>query len=315
MKKLPPSKLFDSQWPIIEAVMNMASDKKLALAVSEAGGFPSLFTGPVHVSSSIDFDPMYFELDDFIRANGSANVVVPLSVSWLLEKNFLKIIKDFKISHWEILPREKGIHRCSSEVLMDNLIYHGIKFLQQHSCVMGRLFGPVKNHPRLDVLDAVTIKGSNSAGGGTGIYTVQETFDQQINYSKNVIPYGGIGTPQQVKEYIQKGAPAVGIGTLFALCAESPLSHDVKLQMINKSSSDIVSIKGNADGTLQQNAILLDSTIVTDGSDNKGNHTNELVAGIHGNGTQGLIFAGHGLDFVTKIQTVRETIEYLTSEL
>ena len=311
-------KLFNSKWPIVEAIMNQASTKKLALAISEAGGFPSLCAAPVGTASSIDFDPMYFELCDFIKANGSANVVVPLSVEWLSQKNFLKIVKDFKISHWEIFPRDTNTNtqRCLSEVLMDNLIYHGVKFLQRYSCVMGRLFNPVKNHPRLSILDAVTIKGSDGGGAtGIGIHTVQETFNQQINYSKNVIPYGGIGSPHQVKNYLQQGAPAVGVGTLFAMCVESPLTHDVKLQMLNKSSTDIINIKGSTNGSLRQNAILLNSNIKTDGTDNKGNHTDDLTAGIHGNGTQGLIFAGHGIDYVTKIRTVRETIEYLTSEL
>ena len=85
--------------------------------------------------------------------------------------------------------------------------------------------------------------------------------------------------------------------------------------MLNKSSTDIINIKDSTNGSVRQNAILLNSNIKTDGTDNKGNHTDDLIAGIHGNGTQGLIFAGHGIDYVTKIRTVRETIEYLTSEL
>ena len=318
-------KLFNSKWPVIEAAMNMASDKNLALAVSEAGGFPSLSTIPAFTHlprfpnsslplKKIDFDPMYFEITDFIKSNGSANVIVPMSAAWLLEKSFLKLVKDVKISHWEIFPRWQDDQVCSTDLIMDNLIYQGVKYIKQYSKVLGRILSPVIDHPRIDIFDGVEVKGSDSAGG-RGFKSCQEIFDQQIHHSKIVIPYGGIGTPQQVKEYIQKGAPAVGVGTLFALCKESPLNYEVKMQMITQGISNVTVIKGGADSNLEQNAILLDSNIKTDGSDNKGNHHEDLLTGIYGDGAHGLVFAGHGIKHVTSIRTVRETMEYLTSEL
>ena len=318
-------KLFNSKWPVIEAAMNMASNKKLALAVSEAGGFPSLSTSPAYThlpripnsalpTKNIDFDPMYFEITDFIKSNGSANVIVPMMAAWLLEKDFLTLVKDVKISHWEIFPRWQGDQICSSELIMDDMIYQGVKFIKRYSNVLGRILTTVTNHPRIDIFDGVEVKGSDSAGG-MGFKSCQETFDQQLKYSKTVIPYGGIGTPQQVKEYIQKGATAVGVGTLFALCKESPLNHDVKMQMINQGINNVTVIKGGENTNLKQNAILLDSNIKTDGSDNKENHTNDLLTGMYGDGNHGLVFAGHGIKHVTSIRTVRETMEYLTSEL
>ena len=319
------SKLFNSKWPIVEAAMNMASNKNLALAVSEAGGFPSLATIPAftHVprlpnsslpSKAIDFDPMYFEITDFIKSNGSADVIVPMSAAWLLDTSFLKLVKDVKISHWEIFPRWQDDQICSSELIMDDLIYQGVKYVKKYSKVLGRILAPVIDHPRIDIFDGIEVKGSDSAGG-RGFKSCQETFDQQIKHSKIVIPYGGIGTPRQVKEYIQKGAPAVGVGTLFALCEESPLNFDVKMEMINQGISNITVVKGGENTNLEQNAILLNSNIKTDGSDNKGNHTDDLLTGMYGDGNHGLVFAGHGIKHVTAIRTVRETMEYLTSEL
>ena len=310
-------KFFNSKWPIVEAAMNTASNKQLALAVSEAGGFPSLWTMPAYTDSScmkLDFDPMFSALTDFIKSNGSANVIVPISVGLVLEKNFLKIAKDLKISHWEIVARHKNHRVCSSEFLNDDRLYKGINYLQRYSKVIGRLLCPVANNPRLNIYDAVEIKGSDSAGG-LGYQTVEQSFDEQIKYSNTVIPYGGVGTPDQVKQYIQKGAPAVGVGTLFAVCVESPLSTETKIEMISKSSKDISVVKGDPDGKLELNAIVLDQSIKTDGSENRGNHTDELHAGIYGNGKQGLIFAGHGIDHVDRIRTVKETMEYLTSKL
>lgn len=318
-------KLFDSKWPIVEAAMNNASDKTLALAVSQAGGFPSLCTYPKYTikprnpnsplpHKDIDFDPMFYEISDFILSNGSANVIVPVPPEWLLHADFLKIAKEVKISHWEIFPRWQNEQICCSKIIMDDLIFGCIKQLKKYSKVIGRLLGPVSNNPRLEIFDGLAIKGSDS-GGGRGYFTVQETFNHQIQHSKNVIPYGGVGTPQQVRAYIDQGAPAVAVGTLFAACLESPLTMEAKLQMVTKTSKDITKIKGDPDGKIQQNALLLDPALAVDGSNYTHNHSDQLLDGIYGNGHQGILFAGSGIDHVDKVRTVQETMEYLVSEL
>jgi hypothetical protein len=55
--------------------------------------------------------------------------------------------------------------------------------------------------------------------------------------------------------------------------------------------------------------------IVRSQSQSVANRDSSLYAGIRGDGTVGHIYAGHGIEHVTTIRTVQQTVEYLTSHL
>jgi len=316
------NKIFNSRWPIVLAGMNGGSDKNLALAVSEAGGFPSIYvtaiTGGVKLSPNsplatreLDFDPMYYELLDFIKCKGDSNFSVPISASYLFYPQFLKMARDLQVSHWDIFPRWQGDQICGSELIDDDMIFQGIKHLRNFSHVIGRLLHPSSN-PRLSVYSVIGVIGSDN-GGGRGVLPVKEFFDHQIKITPHTIPHGGIGTPTQVREYIQAGAPAVAVGTLFAACVESPLSMEVKQKMVE--ATEVTLLTGDdKQAVMKQNALVFDKNSATHPDDDS-NHSGALYAGIHGDGNQGLVMAGHSVKYIDRIRTVKETMEYLVSEL
>jgi hypothetical protein len=316
------SQLFNSRWPIFLAGMNGASDKRLALAVAEAGGFPSIYVSAAWgnikrtpnsplATRDIDFDPMYYELLDLIKCKGDANFSVPIAPKYLYYPQFLKMAKDLQISHWDIFPRWESDQVCGSELLQDDMIYQGIKYLRKFSHVIGRLGQPT-NIPRLSAYSVLAVIGTDN-GGGQGTMPVKEIFNKQIAMTPNTIPHGGIGTPRQVREYIDAGAPAVAVGTVFAACVESPLSMEVKQKMVE--SSEVSQINANdKNANVKQNALVFEKSSVTHPDDDS-NHSGALYAGINGNGNQGLIMAGHAIKYIDRIRTVKETMEYLTSEL
>jgi len=316
------SKLFNSRYPIFMAGMNGGSDKRLALAVAEAGGFPSIYVSadwgnikrtpnsPL-ATRDIDFDSMYYELSDLIKCKGDANFSVPIAPKYLYYPQFLKMAKDLQISHWDIFPRWEGDQVCGSQLLQDDMIYQGVKFLRKFSHVIGRLCQPTDT-PRLSAYSVLAMIGTEN-GGGQGVMSVKESFMKQIAISPNAIPHGGIGTPTQVREYIDAGASAVAIGTVFAACVESPLSMEVKQKMVEASGVTRINAQ-HKNAKIEQNALVFETSSVVHPDDDS-NHSGALYSGIHGDGSQGLIMAGHAIKYIDRIRTVKETMEYLVSEL
>lgn len=316
------TKLYPSRWPIVLAGMNGGSDKNLALAVAEAGGFPSIFVAPASngvkllpnsplATRGIDFDFMYYELLDFIKCKGDSNVSVPIAPKYLFYPQFLKMAKALKISHWDIFPRWEGDQVCCGDLIQDDMIFQGVRYLRRFSHVVGRLLRP-SSSPRLSAYSILAVTGIGT-GGACGTLPIKEFFEQQIAVTPNTIPHGGIGTPQQVKEYIQAGAPAVAVGTLFAACVESPLSKEAKQRMVEAEEVTLINAE-HQKAKVQQNALIFDQDSVNHSGDDS-NHNGALYAGIHGNGNQGLIMAGHAVRHIDRVRTVQETMDYLVSEL
>lgn len=308
-------KLFNCKYPIIEAGMNIGSQLELALAVAEAGAFPSLSITAHRQNDALDFSPMYDGLKEFIKANGSSDVIVPFGVHYLQYKDFFTIAKELKISHWDLFPRsgnkENARKVCCSELINDSSIYAGLKTLRHYSHVLGRVHNIVSD-PKIKVFSGLELK-SREGGGGRGSMSGFEFFQQQINsLDHNLIPFGGIGSPEQVKHYIKNGAVAVGIGTMFAACVESPVSIEAKQKIVDSSSKDISYLP-----EIGLNALVFDKDIINhpprDPTDL--NRTEDLRSGIYGNATQGLIYVGESIDYVDRIRTVKETVDYLTSDL
>ena len=304
-------KLFDCKYPIIEAGMNIGSQLELALAVSEAGAFPSLCIFPRREGDKTDFSPMFDGLKEFIKANGSPNVIVPIGAPLVTHRDFFTIAKDLKISHWDIFPRINDRRVCCSEMVDDPRIYAGFKALRQYSHILGRVYN-VSDNPKMKVFSGLELK-SLEGGGGRGKLSGKEFFEKQIAaMDHNLIPFGGIGSPEQVKYYIDHGAIAVGIGTMFAATVESPVSTASKERMVQATSSDIQFLP-----ELGLNALLFDKSIIDRPPDDAGdlNRTEQLHRGVYGDGTQGLIYVGESIDYVDRIRTVKETVDHLVSLL
>lgn len=294
---------FPSRWPIMCAVMNQVSDLNLALAVHQAGAMPSLM-----IDKDNRADRLNVALSEFVKSVGNSNLVLCLNYSDLIDAKIVKLVRQYQISHCELFGElDTGTITTQEEfdhIMRDPLYCNGLKFLQSTTETIIRILTPTDKHVNVN---AYALKGSDSAGF-TGKLSVSDLFDQQQQLTPGMclIPYGGIGTAKQVANYMSKGAGAVAVGTLFAASKESCLADSVKQQMISASAKSLTKF-----ATSQQALVLGEHTAVT--ADSTPNRQTSLEAGVAGNG--GLIYAGSAIDHVTEIKSVKEIVEYLTSEL
>lgn len=283
--------------------MNQVSDLSLALAVHEAGAMPSLMVNGEHRAEKISS-----ALSEFVKSVGHANLVLSLNYYDLVNIDIVKLVRQYKVSHVELLGALDSLQMTTRQefdhVMSDSLFRNGLKFIQSTTKTMIRIFSPTEAQSQLQ---AYALKGSDS-GGFTGNLSVSELFarQRQLTPGMKLIPYGGIGTAKQVADYIQQGAAAVAVGTLFAATKESCLAQSVKQQMISSSSTDLTKF------TTSQQALVLGphSEVVADITPNRQASLNSGVAG-----QGGLIYAGKSIDYVTKIRSVQEVVDYLSSEL
>lgn len=294
---------FPSRWPILCAVMNGVSDLNLALAVHEAGAMPSLLLNRYNDDKTINYDLINDSLKNFQQSTGNVNLVFAISEEDLFDYQLVKILRQYKVSHIEFLSN----YLDASHIWHRRDFQTAIKYIQTTTKIIGRTTKLIDNN----LTDALGIKGKESAGF-TGQHSVLEMFQQQqkLTPACALIPYGGIGTPEQVAYYINSGAVGIAAGTLFAASKESCLSEEVKLTMCKKTSSDLSNFSDTG-----QNALVLGNleTVLNDKS--HWNREASLKSGIHGNGNEGHIYASKSIDYISEIRSVKEIVEYLTQLL
>jgi enoyl-[acyl-carrier protein] reductase II len=297
-------KFFPSRWPIMCAVMNGVSDLNLALAVNEAGAMPSLLLNRYNNDNTINYDLINESLKSYQQSTGNVNLIFAISEEDLFDYQLVKLLRQYKVSHIEFLSN----HLDASHIWVKPSFQTAIKYMQSTTKIMCRISRPLD----VNFVDAVCIKGKESAGVA-GQYNVKDLFQQQklVTPPTAIIPYGGVGTPEQVAYYINNGAAGVAVGTLFAASEESCLSTEVKTAMCSKSSSDITIFSDTG-----QNALVLgNKDRVLSSNTHCWNRSTSLKVGIHGNGEVGHIYAGSSIDHVTKIRSVAEIVDYLTQSL
>jgi len=313
------NKFFNSKYPIIEAAMVYGSDLRLALACHNAGVFPSLVIDYWNKldNGEFNYDLVFDTLKEYVKSTGSSNVVIAIGQADFFDKKLMNILKDFKVSHIESLPKHDNYHERAKDVFHKN--YNKSLSAIIKNMYPAKLLWRVKK-PDNDPMNGITtnneylcfcVKGSDAAGMNGSMPTM-DLFDQQkkLTPNRNIIPYGGVGTPQQVKTYVDKGAEAIAIGTLFAASRESPLSIEAKNAMIKNNKINTIKLQDTGQNTLVLGKL---DDVLTDKGD--WNRTKSFQKGLYGDGTSGHIYAGAGVDNVKSIKSVKEIVEYLTSEL
>ncbi len=286
--------------------MNRGSSLELALAVHEAGAFPSLFLLPDDPQGK-DCSYIVSVLEQFREKTGNLNVVMAVNRQALTNKELVNVLRKYSPSHIELLPSDSdGDTDNVYSFLNTPIIKLALKSLRVKSKLILRLYKPATTDIASQ-FDAFYIKGKESAGK-TGNWSVKDLFLEQkkLTPSIPVIPLGGVGTPEQVAWYLEQGAAAVGVGTMFAVCAESPLSTSVKEKIVGASSKDLTVLSD----TKQNCLVLGDVQSAPDW-----NRDASLAHGISGNGNLGLVYLGTAVDYATKIRTVKETVDFLCSQL
>jgi NAD(P)H-dependent flavin oxidoreductase YrpB (nitropropane dioxygenase family) len=304
------NKIFNSKYPILEACMNKGSTLPLALAVHNAGAYPSLCSWTYDNNHRL----MRNDLKNFVKNTNSNNVHISFELSELEEYNAecMSMIKDFNIPTMEIIFH-KAIHLSENELTSKAQALLGpIKDLGTK--IFRRILFPITEEQRQKYfLDGFCVKGHDAAGGsslGDNSPTTQELFIQQQKLTPDalVIPYGGVGSAEQVKNYFDLGASIVAVGTVLAASAESPIKTETKLAMVNASKSDLQKFIYNYKTEYKMNALPFETYTQQDNS----NRTASLVSGLYKKNTkQGHVYAGHSIDYITEILPCKTIVENL----
>ena len=170
------------------------------------------------------------------------------------------------------------------------------------------MFKALYVHDKCYPFDGFIIKGPDGAGrSAPGDSNSLDTYFanlKNIAPSVAIIPSGGISTSQQVKQWIDKGATAVGIGSVFAASKESPINQAGKEKMISATSNDL-----KVFDTVNQLALIFTPS-ESDGI----NNTRGLTKGVQ-TGEVGHVFMGRGVDHITKILSVNDIVQNLIKDL
>lgn len=303
----------NSKYPIIEASMIAASTLPLALACWEAGIFPSLSPNISLPNKLRNYDLADEQLKEFVKSTGTPNLVFNITLWDFLDIKLMNILKSYNVSHVELnqpLDKSNDYHESSEKFIE----HHSGSFydMLKHIYPMKLIWRTSKPHvKKVDV--AYNLIGSDAAGRNSEM-TLLELFAQQKKLTPNAVllASGGISTPQQVAEYINKGATAVCVGTVLAASKESSLSPEAKNAIINSNKENIIKF----DDT-KQNALILGNIdeIKNNMSDGDKNRTAALYKGLYGDGKSGHIYVGRSVDQITCIKSVKEIVEHLVSVL
>lgn len=291
---------FPTRYPIMCAVMNGVSGLDLALVVESAGAMPSLWLNVRDDRFDLDLADINRIMDAYRTKTGHTNLVLAVHHKDIVEPEFFEWLLRSRPSHMELIGYEFDNSRYMNDprwpILMNKL--------RKSTKVMIRIISPMVPPAWAD---AVCIKGRESAGC-TGMFRVKDLMTEQMKLSPHVplIPYGGVGTAEQVKEYIEQGAAGVACGTVFAASAESPLSPAVKLKIVQSTVDDLFTFPDT-----KQRALLLGSerSVLDDTSDWNRDHS--LYTGIKGDGKTGHIYMGESIQYVSSVRSVKEIVDDL----
>lgn len=305
--------MFNSKYPIVAVGMNTVSDVNLALAVSKAGAVPSLSSFNYYLGNDlIDLATLKKDLEYYQRHNQVCDFIFSTS-DIVLIKNYqlFDFFKEFDIKFLEIIATD--LLTSSGKLAVIRLLE---KIKQENRKVFLKLL-KISGSTKLlldafikkSLIDGIILKGPNGAGRVANNSSSLEELTQvwsDIFSEIGIIPCGGVGSKEDVKNLISHGATAVGVGTLFAASEESCLSIEAKQRLINSSSSDI-SVLNTYD--FNQNSLVFSNE-----GRSLDNNTNGLKKGI-ATGNAGHIFVGKGIDQIDKIRSVKDIIEDLCSLL
>lgn len=291
--------------------MNRGSTLELAVAVHKAGGYPSLCSWTYNRHSQA----MQQDLDRFVELTNSNCIHLSFELNEFDNQVVHDIVKSHNIPTIEIIYGKTNVFRpTDSESELEGTLLKLLEPLKAQGTRIFRRVYETVDQDTMDrhLLDGFCIKGAESAGV-SGTTPIKETFlkQRELTPSAMLIPYGGIGTADQVRDYINLGAEMVGVGTLLALSAESSIDTKTKLAAIKKQTKDLVEFPHNYSGTKHRQLALKFGNY--QGPEDS-NGTFGLVRGIHGK-KDGHVYIGHGIDHVNEILPCQQIIKNLVEKI
>jgi len=283
---------FNAKYPIICTPMNKVSDAKLALAAQAAGIIPSL------VASFTALSETAVELEKFNNGAGNFTDLILAVSPAQLSPELIDVILTYNVTHLQLL---EDIKNAAEELMLSGLKKKNIKI------IVKRLSTNPRGVEYLHLVDAIDIKGPEGASRvvNDGVPLSSRLSQLQMLYPDlPIIVTGGISTSAEIRQYLDAGAVAVGLGTVFALSEESCINYEKKLAMLEKSFANVRNI-----GVSKQNAIIF-----TPIPDEDANHTRGLLIG-RDSSSKGLLFAGKAIDNISSIKSVATIVKELTVDL
>jgi NAD(P)H-dependent flavin oxidoreductase YrpB (nitropropane dioxygenase family) len=303
--------VFQSRYPILEACMNRGSTVELAVAVHAAGGYPSLCSWTYNRHSQA----MQQDLDRFVKLTNSNCIHLSFELNEFDHQVVQDIVQSHSIPTVEIIYGKTNIYRSTdSDLELETALLRLLEPLKaQGTKIFKRIYEAV-DQSTMDrhLLDGFCFKGLESAGLSS--YTpVRETFLKQRELTPDamLIPYGGVGTADQVQDYIELGAEIVAVGTMLALSAESTMATETKLAAIQKQSQDLVQLTHDFGGVKRKQSVLKFGNYA--GPDDA-NGTIGLVRGLNGK-PNSHVYLGHGIDHVNEILSCQQIIQRLVEKI
>jgi enoyl-[acyl-carrier protein] reductase II len=285
---------FGYEHPIICSAMTYVSDINLAIACAKAGVVPSLTTAPFETK----IKQLHSDLDLFSEQMGHCRLILAIAIpsNSILRTFILKLIERYKISHCEIIT---GSNTDESFITQ----------IRELNCLVIKKIASVhRAHRKFSEFDALVLNGTESAGYSHNIKT-KDYFNIQKEFipAHKLIPSGGIASKDQLDYYINSGALAVSIGTLFAMSEESRIDISTKKVMLEKTSNDLSRMKLSG----LQGLIFRDVE-----PEQKEERTIDvrLNQGVIGRLNRGVIFAGTGIDFTNELLPVQEIVNRLVND-
>lgn len=310
------TEVFNCRYPIIAMAMNQVSDLPLAIAVRRAGALPSLsvfnYLNVVGDQIALIHENLEKDLAGYHNEFNDCELLLSLNLSSLADPQILEMILKYRVKLIEIIRDDAALPDDVAKKLPK--IIRSIK--ENGSLLVRKIVNKVielepgtwsKN------LDGFIVKGPDGAGRGSveGLTLEESCTILRTKFpDKLLIPSGGIGTSQQVKEYMSQGAFAVGIGTLLAASKESKISEATKLKMVGATSADLSKLATGTYTDTKQNALVFS----TDVKERNMNNTRGLRAGIV-DPSRGHVFAGKSIDQITEILPANDIIQNLVRDL
>ena len=290
-------KMLKSLYPIICAPMNGVYSYEMLETCVDCGITPGVFIDQIPQDDLCRFvkeygGGLYVTLGDD-SGNNTDDVVTNTSE---FRKHYIrqaKLLKELGIQYVEVT----NIRNNNTPIY--DPITNIIRFLKQDSDITIISKGIVLELN--EHVDAIAVKG-NEAAGYSGELSTSDMFDKiRSQYpEKKLIASGGIHCGEQVRDYVDRGAVGVSLGTMFACSTESPLSLETKHKLINATVQDL----GKFNNTGQQGLIF--SKVADDPY-----HYHSLKLGIQ-TGSSGHVYAGHAVDHITEILPIHEIVKKLT---
>lgn len=239
---MTPDNPFPTRRPILMAAMNRGSTVELAVAVDRAGARASLCSWTYEGQ----WQQMHRDLDRFREHCVHSSMHCSFELEEFTDPaQYLDLVSRPEITTVEVIYGKKtqipgGDWRRSS-----GLARLSRDFLEPTVKLGKPIFRRVTQLVQRDMAEAHGLTGfcvkGRDAAGCHGDTSTLDMVRQQIELTPDhlVIAYGGVGTAEQVKQYLDMGCPTVGVGTRLAFSAESPIRQRAKQLIVEHTQQSL----------------------------------------------------------------------------